>query len=65
MDCCCHRTIVELIGNTTTDAGLIVRAALDQTDYPTGLKISDNQLAQVKLIRADFHGEWNYAVRPR
>ena len=59
-----HQAIVELISNTTTDTGLIVRAALDETEYQTGLKISDEELAQVKLKRAKFHGEWNYSIRP-
>ncbi len=59
-----HQAIVELISNTTTDTGLIVRAALDETEYQTGLKISDEELAQVKLKRAEFHGEWNYTIRP-
>ncbi len=60
-----HQTIVELISNTTTDRGLIVRAALDDNQYETGIKISDEQLAQVKLKRLEFHGDWNYTIRPR
>ena len=58
------QTIVELIGNTTTDTGLTVRAALDKTKYETGIKVSDEQLARVKLKRSDFHGDWNYTIRP-
>ena len=58
------QTIVQLISNTTTDAGLIVRAALDEAEYETGIKVSDEQLAQVKMKRSDFHGDWNYAIRP-
>jgi hypothetical protein len=57
-------TIVELIGNTTTDTGLTVRAALDDSDYETGIKISDDQLAQVNLKKSQFHGDWNYTIRP-
>lgn len=60
-----HQTIVELISNTTTDAGLIVRAALDENEYETGIKISDEELSRVKLKRSEFHGEWNYTIRPR
>ena len=60
-----QQAIVEGISNTTTDAGLIVRAALDETEYETGIKISDEELSQVKLKRAEFHGEWNYTIRPR
>ncbi len=60
-----HQTIVELISNTTTDAGLIVRAAIDENEYETGIKISDEELSLVKLKRSEFHGEWNYTIRPR
>ncbi len=60
-----HQTIVELISNTTTDAGLVVRAAIDENEYETGIKISDEELSQVKLKRSEFHGEWNYTIRPR
>jgi len=59
------QTIVELIGNTTTDTGLVVRAALDDTDYETGIKVTDEQLAHLKLERSEFHGDWNYTIRPR
>ena len=60
-----HQAIVELISSTTTDTGLTVRAALDQAHYETGIKVSDQELAQVKLKRHEFHGEWNYTIRPR
>jgi hypothetical protein len=58
------QTIVELIGATTTATGLIVRAAIDEAEYETGIKVSDEQLAQVNLKRSNFHGEWNYTIRP-
>jgi hypothetical protein len=61
----CHQTIVQLISNTTTDAGLVVRAALDPTEYETGIKVSDEDLASINLSRAKFHGEWNYTIRPQ
>ncbi len=60
-----HQTIVELISNTTTETGLVVRAAIDENEYETGIKISDEELSQVKLKRSEFHGEWNYTIRPR
>ena len=37
---------------------------LDTGRYPTGLKVSDSELAALNLIRADFHGEWNYHILP-
>ena len=57
--------IVNLIGSTTTRTGLRLRAALDTQAYPTGLQVPDEELAAVHLIRADFHGEWNYTILPR
>ena len=56
--------IVNLIGNTTTRAGLKVRAELDPAPYPTGIKVSDPELAAVQLQPDDFHGDWNYAITP-
>jgi len=59
-----HEVIVELIANTTTTTGLRVRAELDTNRYQTGIKISKKQLDTVNLYPADFHGEWNYSIRP-
>jgi hypothetical protein len=60
-----HEVIVELIGATTTRAGLQVRAALDSGPYPTRVKVSDEVLARVRLMPHAFHGEWNYTLAPR
>lgn len=60
-----HQAIVNLIAGTTTTKGLIVKAALDTTKYETGIKVSDEQMATLKLTRAEFHGEWNYTIKPR
>jgi hypothetical protein len=59
-----YRTIVQLIAATTTDAGLKVRAELDENKYPKGVKVSDAQLAAVNLSRHSFHGDWNYTIAP-
>ncbi len=59
-----RQAIVELISSTTTRKGLTVRAALDTHTYETGIKVSDDELAQVKLKRHDFHGDWNYSIKP-
>ena len=59
-----YRTIVQLIAATTTDAGLTVRAELDENKYPKGVKVSDAQLAAVNLSRHSFHGDWNYTISP-
>jgi hypothetical protein len=60
-----YRVIVQLIAHTTTKTGLVVRAALDRSEYETGLVVSDEELARVKITPARFHGEWNYAIHPR
>jgi hypothetical protein len=59
-----YRTIVQLIAATTTKAGLKVRAELDEKKYPKGVKISDDQIADVNLSRHSFHGDWNYTISP-
>ena len=59
-----HQVIVDLIGATTTATGLSVHAELDNAIYPTGIKISDAQLAALPITRHDFHGDWNYTLTP-
>ena len=59
-----YRTIVQLIAATTTDAGLKVRAELDEKKYPKGVKVSDLQMADINLTRHSFHGDWNYTISP-
>jgi hypothetical protein len=56
-------TIVNLISHTTTSKGLVVKTAVDTKVYPTGIEVSDEELAKVKLKPHDFHGEWNYTVK--
>lgn len=60
-----HAVIVSLIAATTTKKGLRVRCELDRREYPTGIEVTDAELAQVNLTRHDFHGEWNYTISPR
>jgi hypothetical protein len=59
-----HEVIVQLIANTTTQAGLRIRAELDTGHYPTGIGVTDAELAALNLKRADFHGDWNYTLLP-
>jgi transposase len=60
-----HAVIVNLIANTTTQTGLRIEAALDKGTYPKGIKVTNEQMAALKIKPSDFHGEWNYAVEPR
>jgi hypothetical protein len=59
-----HEVIVQVIANTRTQTGLYVRAELDTNTYPTGVKVTDQQLQTVNVRQAKFHGEWNYTIRP-
>ncbi len=59
-----HEVIVQTIAATTTRAGLTVHAELDTGLYPTGVKISDQQLAALPLTSHHFHGTWNYTLHP-
>ena len=61
-----HEVIVNLIGNTTTRAGLTIQATLDKNTYPTGIVVRDCDLRAVNLTPAKFHGkDWNYAINPK
>jgi len=59
-----YRVIVDLISATTTDTGLTVRCELDTNAYPKGIAVPDQEMAAINMIRDDFHGEWNYKIRP-
>jgi Rhodopirellula transposase DDE domain len=59
------RPLVNLIANTRTKAGLKIRAELDRGKYPTGIKISDSELAMLNLKLDSFRGDWNYSVMPK
>lgn len=57
-------TVVQLIGHTRTTKGLRVRAKLDKRKYPTGQKVSNAEMKKLALHRDEFHGDWNYELRP-
>jgi transposase len=59
-----YRVIVDLISATTTDTGLTVRCELDTNLYPKGIAVSDKDMDNINISRAEFHGEWNYTIRP-
>jgi hypothetical protein len=60
-----REVVVNLIGGTTTQTGLHIRSQLDENTYQAGLKVSDAELAELAIERDEFHGEWNYCLRPR
>lgn len=59
-----YETIVNLIARTTTAKGLRVMCKLDKRRYPTGRTVSADDMASLKIKRAEFHGEWNYIIEP-
>jgi hypothetical protein len=60
-----YETIVQLISRTTTAKGLKVTCRLDRRKYPTGRKVTDQEMQRINLERHRFHGDWNYTIRPR
>jgi hypothetical protein len=59
-----YETVVKLIANTTTAKGLKVTCRLDRRKYPTGRRISNEEMSHVRLVRNRFHGDWNYIIKP-
>ena len=60
-----YETIIDLIGGAKTRTGLKVKAVLDMNDYETGIKVSDEELEEVRLRRHKLHPTWNYTISPR
>ena len=58
-------TIVNLIGNTRTNAGFKVCCELDENVYQTGIKVSEEEMKSLNLVRDQFHGDWNYTIMPK
>jgi hypothetical protein len=59
-----YETIVNLISRTTTAKGLQVTCRLDRRKYPTGRKVTDEEIKRLNLKRNTFHGDWNYTIHP-
>ena len=57
--------IVNLIGDTRTRSGSRIRVEVDRNSYQTGIKVSDEEDAKIRIERTEFHGEWNYTILPR
>jgi hypothetical protein len=60
-----YQTIVQLIAATTTDTGLKVRSEIDPNTYPAGVKVTDDEMDAINILRHKFHGDWNYTIRPQ
>jgi transposase len=60
-----HQVIIDLIALTTTKTGLTVKSKLNTNTYEQGIKVSDQQMAELQLRKEKFHGDWNYRLLPR
>ena len=60
-----REVVVNLISNTRTKKGLEITAKSDLNSYKTGIKVSDEELQTIAIEKDDFHGEWNYKIKPR
>jgi len=60
-----REVIVNLIGDATTREGLNIHADLDEASYPDGIKVSRAQFDEIRLVKDDFHSDWNYRIDPR
>jgi Rhodopirellula transposase DDE domain len=60
-----YQTIVSLIASTTTKTGLVIQCDLDQNLYPTKIKVTKKERDAIPIVRHEFHGEWNYTIKPR
>lgn len=58
-----RQIIVNLIGETTTDTGLKIRADLDAGIYPIGRKVSDSEMRALNPTFHSFHPDWNYSLK--
>lgn len=56
--------IVNLIASTTTESGLHIECGLDFAEYKTGIKVTDEELSEINIVRNEFCGEWNYTIYP-
>jgi Rhodopirellula transposase DDE domain len=59
-----REVVVSLIGSTTTAKGLRVKARLDDQEYATGVKVTDKEFKLLRIVRDEFHGDWNYRFPP-
>jgi hypothetical protein len=57
--------VVNLIGHTTTEAGLSIHSKLDEGSYAVGQEVTDEQMERLSIKKNGFHGEWNYTILPR
>jgi hypothetical protein len=57
--------IIRLLSSTTDDKGLTVTAVKDSNTYPKGIKVKDQEIQALNLVRDTFRGDWNYTIKPQ
>jgi hypothetical protein len=60
-----YEKTLKFIRTTKTDTGLKVRATLNTTDYPTGIKITTEQFETLSILRNRVLPKWNYTISPK
>lgn len=60
-----YQTIIELIAATRTKSGLTVDAYIDKKKYKTGIRVTKDEIEKINIIKREFHGEWNYTIKPQ
>lgn len=60
-----YEVIINLIASTKTRTGLKVFAALDENIYQLKKQVSDKEMKSFCIVPDEFHGEWNYTIKPR
>jgi len=58
------QVIVNLIGATKSKSGLKIETSIDKNIYEKGLKVSDEEFKKINIEKDEFHGEWNYVIKP-
>jgi hypothetical protein len=59
------KIMLNLIRGTTTNTGLKVYAALIKRTYPTQVKVSDQDMASLNILKRSICPHWNYIIKPR
>lgn len=60
-----YEVIVNLIASTVTTKGLKIKCELDKNKYKTGIKVTDEEMKSIEMDQDEFHGEWNYIIKPK
>jgi hypothetical protein len=59
-----YTKMLNFLNATTTQRGLVVKATLCETKYATSIKIPDERMASLNLLKHDTLPRWHYTIRP-